>query len=141
VRLEPLDLPLDPEASYEGVLVLEEVQLNDLMARTGFADGVQLDARVSGRLPFVAGPDGVRFVGGRLAAVRPGRISIAREALVGMEAGGGGEDAPPGLVEDFAYQAMENLAFEELSATVNSLPEGRLGVVFRVRGRHDPPQR
>lgn len=141
VRLEPLDLPLDPDASYEGVLVLEEVQLNDLMARTGFGHSVDLDARVSGRLPFIAGPGGVTFIEGHLAAVRPGRISIAREALAGVEADGGGEEAPPGLVEDFAYQAMENLAFEELSATVNSLPEGRLGVLFRVRGRHDPPQR
>lgn len=141
LRLEPLDLPLDPDASYEGVLVLEEVQLNDLMARTGFANSVSLDARVSGQLPFIAGPSGVTFIEGRLAAVRPGRISIAREALAGVEAAGGGEEAPPGLVEDFAYQAMENLAFEELSATVNSLPEGRLGVLFRIRGRHDPPER
>jgi hypothetical protein len=36
---------------------------------------------------------------------------------------------------------MENLAFDILSAEVNSLDAGRLGVLFRIRGRHDPPQR
>ena len=44
-------------------------------------------------------------------------------------------------MQDLAYQAMENLSFDILSAQVNSLDEGRLGVLFRIRGRHDPPQR
>ena len=42
---------------------------------------------------------------------------------------------------EFAYQAMEHLAFDLLDAEVNSLPGGRLGVLFRVRGEHSPPQR
>src|SRR6185437_16723162 len=41
---------------------------------------------------------------------------------------------------DFAYQAMEDLAFSTLSASVDSRPDGRLGVVFHIVGRHDPPQ-
>src|SRR5205085_11369669 len=40
-----------------------------------------------------------------------------------------------------AYDAMENLAFTELGATINSLPNGRLGVLFHVKGRHDPPEK
>ena len=40
-----------------------------------------------------------------------------------------------------AYQAMENLSFDILSAEVNSLDEGRIGVLFHIRGRHDPPER
>jgi hypothetical protein len=40
-----------------------------------------------------------------------------------------------------AYQAMENLAFDTLTAEVNSLEAGRLGVLFHIKGRHDPPQR
>jgi hypothetical protein len=40
-----------------------------------------------------------------------------------------------------AYQAMEDLAFNEMGATVNSLPNGRLGVLFHIKGRHDPPQK
>ncbi len=47
---------------------------------------------------------------------------------------------PPNAVQDFAYQAMENLDFDVLEATINSLPEGRLGVLFTIRGRHAPPQ-
>ena len=35
---------------------------------------------------------------------------------------------------------MQNLAFDTLSAEVNSLPEGRIGVLFHIKGRHDPPQ-
>jgi len=36
---------------------------------------------------------------------------------------------------------MENLAFDVLTADVNSLDEGRVGVLFHIKGRHDPPER
>ena len=42
---------------------------------------------------------------------------------------------------EFAYQAMEHLAFDLLDAEVNSLPGGRLGVLFHIRGEHAPPER
>ena len=42
---------------------------------------------------------------------------------------------------DFAYQAMENLAFDHMDVTLNSLPGGRLGGLFHISGRHDPPKR
>ncbi len=142
IRIEPLAIPLDRTQPVTGVLVLENVQLGQLIAESGFGDKVDLDAVVSGRLPFVYDPvAGVRITGGSLQAVQPGRLSIQREALTGLEAGGGGEGVPPNTVQDLAYQAMENLAFDVLSAEVNSLDEGRLGVLFRIRGRHDPPQR
>ncbi len=141
VSIEPLEIPLDPSQGYEGVLVLENVQLGELISRSGFADRVSLDAVVSGRLPFVMGPDGVTFIDGQITATQPGRLSIGREALTGLQAEGGGEAVPPNAVQDFAYQAMENLSFDTLEATINSLPEGRLGVLFTIHGRHDPPQR
>jgi len=142
VRVEPFVVPLNPDEPISGVIVLENVQLGQVIAGSGFGDKVNLDAVVSGRLPFTSDPtNGVRIVGGSLAAVQPGRLSIAREALSGLEAGGGGEAVPPNTVQDLAYQAMENLSFDILSAEVNSLDEGRIGVLFRIRGRHDPPQR
>lgn len=142
IRLEPLAVPLDPNQPVIGVIVLENVQLGQVIAGSGFGQKVDLDAVVSGRLPFTADRvNGVRIAGGSLAAVQPGRLSIAREALTGLEAGGGGEAVPPNMVQDLAYQAMENLSFDILSAEVNSLDEGRIGVLFRIRGRHDPPVR
>ncbi len=142
IRLEPFAVPLDPNQPISGVIVLENVQLGQVIAGAGFGDRVNLDAVVSGRLPFTSDPvDGVRIAGGSLAAVQPGRLSIAREALSDLEAGGGGEAVPPNTVQDLAYQAMENLSFDILSAEVNSLDEGRISVLFRIRGRHDPPQR
>lgn len=137
--LEPVDIPFDPNESWEGVLILENVQLGDIFAASSFADAVQLDAVVSGRLPFVKGPNGITIVGGNVHAVQPGRLSIARAALSGMTAGGGGEAVPPNTVQDFAYQALEHLWFDDLDAELNSLPEGRLGVLFSIHGRHDPP--
>lgn len=140
VLVEPFSVPLD-RRPFSGVIVLERVQLGELIEGAGFGDKVDLDALVSGRLPFTYDPDtGVRITSGRLYADQPGRLSIQREALTGLEAGGGGA-VPPGTVEDLAYQAMENLAFDVLSADVNSLDEGRIGVLFRIVGRHDPPQR
>lgn len=142
IRVEPFALPLDRTQPFSGVIVLENVQLGEIIAGAGFGDMVALDAVVSGRLPFTSDPQaGIRITGGTLAAIRPGRLSIQREALSGLEAGGGGEGVPPNTVQDLAYQAMENLSFDILSAEVNSLPEGRIGVLFRIRGRHDPPVR
>jgi hypothetical protein len=142
IRVEPFAVPLDPNQPITGVIVLENVQLGQVIAGSGFGEKVNLDAVVSGRLPFTSDRvNGVRIAGGSLAAVQPGRLSIAREALSGIEAGGGGEAVPPNTVQDLAYQAMENLSFDILSAEVNSLDEGRIGVLFRIRGRHDPPVR
>ena len=36
---------------------------------------------------------------------------------------------------------MQDLAISDLSAEVNSLDGGRLGVRFHIHGRHDPPER
>lgn len=142
IRVEPFAVSLDPNQPISGVIALERVQLGQVIAGSGFGDKVNLDAVVSGRLPFTSDREnGVRIAGGSLAAVQPGRLSIAREALSGLEAGGGGEALPPNTIQDLAYQAMENLSFDILSADVNSLDEGRIGVLFRIRGRHDPPQR
>ena len=142
IRVEPFAVSLDPNQPITGVIVLENVQLGQVIAGSGFGDKVNLDAVVSGRLPFTSDRvNGVRIAGGSLAAVQPGRLSIAREALSGLEAGGGGDGVAPNTVQDLAYQAMENLSFDILSAEVNSLDEGRIGVLFRIRGRHDPPVR
>ena len=142
ISVEPLSIPLDPTKPFSGVIVLERVQLGEVVSDAGLDDKVELDAVVSGRLPFVSDPKaGVRITGGSLQAVQPGRLSIQREVLSDVSAGGAGDDVPPGTVEDLAYQAMENLAFDMLTAEVNSLDGGRASVVFHIKGRHDPPQR
>lgn len=141
LSVEPFSVPLDPTQVVSGVIVLDRVQLGDLIAGSGFGDKVNLDAVVSGRVPFTFQRGvGLRITDGRLGAVQPGRLSIQREALSGLEAGGGGDGVPPNTVQDLAYQAMENLSFDLLDAEVNSLGEGRLGVLFHIRGRHDPPE-
>lgn len=142
VSVEPFVVPLDPSQAYGGVVVLDRVQLGDVVADSGFADKVLLDAVVSGRLPFTMDPKaGLTIQSGTLGAVQPGRLSIQREVLTDVNAGGGGEEVPPSMVEDLAYQAMENLAFDTLSADVNSLDGGRVSVLFHIRGRHEPPRR
>ncbi|WP_300579180.1 YdbH domain-containing protein [Phenylobacterium sp.] len=157
IRIAPMSIPLDQTQSWRGELVIEAVQLSEFVEATPFADRVDLDAVVSGRLPFVIGPDGITFIQGKLTAIAPGRLSIRREALTQVDATGGaatasaeglGDQAVPvaqadqaNAAVDFAYQAMEHLAFDLLDAEVNSLPGGRLGVLFKIRGEHSPPQR
>jgi hypothetical protein len=100
---------------------------------------MSVQARIDGAVPFTVGPEGVRFVDGRVAANAPGRMSIKRETLttsVGTVEG----QAPPNAVQDFAYQALEHLAFERLEGVVNSRPMGRLGVLLHLVGANDPPQ-
>jgi hypothetical protein len=140
IRILPFALPLTPNTPWSGVLVLEHVQLGDLVAGTGLRDKVMLDAVVDGSLPFQVDADGdVTIADGALGAIQPGRLSIPREALSGVEAGGGSDEVPPNVVQDLAYQAMENLSFTTLSANVNSARQGRLAVVFHIIGEHQPP--
>jgi hypothetical protein len=133
ISLEPTTAPLAPGARVTGVLVLDKVHLGDVIAASSLADAVKLDAAVDGRIPFQLGPAGPSIQQGRLAAVGSGRLSIARKALATA--------GQPGLAQDLAYQAMENLAFDQMDASLNSLPGERLGVLFHIKGRHDPPQR
>jgi len=141
VRVEPFTVPLDLAQGFSGVIILERVQLGEVVANSGFADKVSMDAVVSGRLPYTYDPvRGVRVSGGTLEAVQPGKLSISREVLTGVETGEVGEGVPPNTVQDLAYQAMEHLAFDILSAQVNSLDEGRVGIIFRIKGQHQPPQ-
>jgi hypothetical protein len=140
--LEPLSLPLEPGRPFSGVLRLDRIQLGDLISATGLHDKLMLDAVISGRLPFTWTPGkGATIQGGGVYSVQPGRLSLRREALDGLETAGGGGDVPPNVVQDMAYQAMENLAFEELTASLDSLDGGRLAARFHVLGRHDPPER
>jgi hypothetical protein len=142
VLIDSLEIPLTPGAAIRGVLTFEGVQLHDLVEASPFGDKVELDAKVSGRVPFEADGSRVRITGGELKADQPGRISIDRAALTGVQADGAAP-APVATANDtftdFAYQAMENLAFDQLDAAISSHEDGRLGVLFHIKGRHDPP--
>lgn len=152
VRVGKLDVPFDPKTSWSGQVDLTGVQVDGLVKASPFGDKVSLDARLSGKLPFTVTPQGVRITGGELHAVQPGTLSIQRAALTGVQAQtevgtdvpGVPKEKPVGpsenLVADFAYQALEHLAFETLAAQVDSLPQGRLGVNFQIKGEFKPPQ-
>jgi hypothetical protein len=145
ISIEPFNIPLTPGEAWGGVILVDQVQLNELMKSAKLQEKAELDAVVSGRLPFTYAADtGWRITGGVLNAVRPGRLSIQPEVFDDLAAGGGAADGaalPPNTMQDLAYQAMQDLAISDLSAEVNSLDGGRLGVRFHIHGRHDPPER
>ncbi|MBU4434289.1 MAG: YdbH domain-containing protein [Alphaproteobacteria bacterium] len=142
VSIEPIDVSLDPQKPIRGVIVVEHLDLGELIAASSLVEKVQLNAVVDGRLPFEYGPKGFRFLDGHIGAIQPGRLSIARAALSNVQAGEAaapGAPAPPvNAIQDFAYQAMENLAFDTLEAGVNSTDQGRLAILFHIKGEHDP---
>lgn len=148
LRITDLSVPFDPKAPIAGALLLDGVQLHDLVKASPFADRVDLDARVSGRIPFEALGGKVSIAGGELHAITPGRLSISRTALTSVSAQGSvqapaqadAQIASNDTFTDFAYQALENLAFEKLDAKVETRPDGRLGVLFHIIGYHDPPK-
>ncbi|MCC7267112.1 MAG: YdbH domain-containing protein [Caulobacteraceae bacterium] len=140
VLLDPMSVAL-PAGTTEGVLTLDDVDLNQVVAATNLSEKIRLNAVVDGRLPFSFGPQGLRVANGRLTSVHPGRVYINRDILGGVSAESSPGAPPPqsvNAIQDFAYQAMENLAFETLTAEVSSRDEGRLGLVFQIKGRHDP---
>ncbi|MDR6626781.1 YdbH domain-containing protein [Caulobacter segnis] len=145
ISIEPTDVPLGVDKTISGVIVVEHLDLGELLAASSLADKVKIQAVVDGRLPFTFGPAGLRFQQGKISAIQPGRLEISRAALSNVAASPadapGAPPAPPAQVnaiQDFAYQAMENLAFDQLEAGVNSTDKGRLGILFHIKGQHDP---
>lgn len=145
VSIEPTNVPLGVDKTISGVVVVEHLDLGELIAASSLAEKVKVQAVVDGRLPFTFGPEGLRFQDGKISAIQPGRLEISRAALSNVAASpNDAPGAPPAqpaqvnAIQDFAYQAMENLAFDQLEAGVNSTDKGRLGILFHIKGRHDP---
>jgi len=140
VSLDPLTYSFAPGATTQSTLHLEHIDLNPLLIAAGLGDKVKVSSRIGGILPFTFGPDGLRFAKWHIAAESPGRMSIQRTALTGAVGTSAAGAAQANAVQDFAYQALENLSFSELNGDVNSRPMGRLGVLFHIKGQNDPPQ-
>ena len=138
--LDPMTYSFAPGSTSRGTLRLQNINAQALVEVAGLTDRMSIQAHIDGAIPFTLGPEGVRFADGRVAANAPGRLSIKREALTASVGTGGTAQAPPNAVQDFAYQALEHLAFERLEGVVNSQPMGRLGVLLHLVGQNDPPQ-
>jgi hypothetical protein len=145
ISIEPIEVPLGLDKTLSGTIVIEHLDLGEVIAASSLAEKVKVQAVVDGRLPFTFGPEGLRFHEGRIIAIQPGRVELSRAALTGVAASpADSPGAPPpapaqvNAIQDFAYQAMENLAFDQLEAGVNSTDNGRLGVLFHIKGQHDP---
>src|SRR5205823_2960709 len=123
-----------------GAQDLQNVDLAPLLVAARLGERVKVAARIGGVVPFTYGPQGLRFANGHVAAEGPGRLSIQRQALVAAVGIGDAAQPAPNAVQDFAYQALENLSFDQLSGDVNSRPMGRLGLLLHIKGRHDPAQ-
>lgn len=134
LKLGAVNLDFSKPLQVKSEAQLDAISLAPLVAASSLGDKVKLEGKVSGSLPFTYGPEGLRIIDGHLRALGPGRITI--DPSVWTQGGTLGVNA----IQDMAYQAMENLAFEELSADVNSVAGGRLQVVFHIKGRNDPPK-
>ena len=126
--------PADPGKITDDA-IFQSISLQSLIAASNLAGKVRLEGKISGHIPFAMGPDGIRITKGAIAADGPGRLSVNRSVWAQGDAA-----INSNAVQDFAYQALENLSFDQLSGEVNSLPMGRLGMLLHIKGRHDPAQ-
>jgi hypothetical protein len=139
VSLDPLDLPFARNVPLNGVVRLDEIDITALIDHFNLADKLTMQAHLDGVIPFSLTDGVLRLDKGHVFATGPGRLSIRREALSGAVASAPGAPPTAGGVQDIAYQALENLAFDKLEADIASQPMGRLGVLFRINGFNDPP--
>jgi hypothetical protein len=123
----------DPN-NITGAADLNSIALGSLVTASNLGSKLKLEGKVSGHIPFKLTPEGFRIEKGRIAADGPGRLSIDRS----MWNQGGAVAA--NAVQDFAYQALENLAYDQMSADLNSIAGGRLQILFHIKGRSDPPK-
>jgi len=135
VALGAINISLADPGHVAGAAQLTAIALNSLLTASNLGNKVKLDGKVSGRIPFTMGPEGFRITNGRIAADGPGRLSVDRSMWAQGEAA-----LSSNAVQDFAYQALEHLAFDQMSAELNSVANGRLQIVFHIKGKSDPPK-
>ena len=133
--LGAITLSLSNPGTVAGAADIKGVSLNSLVTASNLGSKLKLQGKISGHIPFEMGPQGFRIANGRVAADGPGRLSVDRSLWTQGEAA-----ISSNAVQDFAYQALENLAFEQMSAELNSLANGRLQIVFHIKGKSDPPK-
>ena len=128
---------LDPAnpASITGTAHLSSIALASLITATNMSGKIKLDGKISGQLPFTATPEGIHIAKGHVASDGPGHLSVDRS----LWAQDGAVSA--NAVQDFAYQALEHLSYDQLSADLNSAAGGRLQILFHIKGHSDPPQK
>lgn len=122
----------NPKA-ISGAAQLSGISLAALVSASNLGGRVKMEGKVSGTVPFTSGPEGIRITNGRIAADGPGRLAIDRTLWTKGE-------PSANAVQDFAYQALENMAFDSLTADLNSVANGRLQIVFHIKGKSDPPK-
>lgn len=132
--LAPITVSLAERSSTDGVLHLNQLDLEPLLSASNLADKIKTDVVVSGAIPFRIGLNGITFTQGQLASVGGGHLSIDPSLWSGNQG-----SAQDNAVRSFAYQALQHLKIDTLEASVNSLPGGRLGLILHIKGHNDPP--
>lgn len=127
-------LKLDDPQHLSGTVLFANVSLQSLIAASNLSGKVKTVGTISGAIPFTLTPEGFRIVDGHIAADHAGRLSLNRSLWAQGDAA-----ISSNAVQDFAYQALENLAFDKLTADLKSVPGGRLQIVFHLVGKSDPP--
>ncbi len=135
VSLGAIALSLSSPGKTAGTAQLKSIALDSLVAASNLDAKVKLEGKVSGNIPFDVGPEGFRITDGKITADGPGRLSINRALWHQGDAA-----LSSNAVQEFAYQALEYLAFDEMSARLNSVEGGRLKILFHIKGKSDPPQ-
>jgi hypothetical protein len=133
--LGPLAISVANPGQITGSADIKSVSLNALVTTSNLGSKVKVAGKVSGHIPFALTPDGFRITNGHLAADGPGRLSVDRSLWAQGEAA-----ISSNAVQDFAYQALETLAFDQMTADLNSVANGRLQIIFHIKGKSDPPK-
>lgn len=117
-----------------GTATLTSIALGSLVTASNLGERVKLEGKISGTIPFQVTPEGVRITKGHISSDGPGRLSINRSLW------NQGGTVSVNAVQDFAYQALEHLAYDEMTAELNSIANGRLSILFKIKGKSDPPK-
>jgi hypothetical protein len=133
IIIDPVTIALDPRAALKCTVRLQDIDLNTLIAASSLADRITLDVHVSGSIPVAYSPGSLTITAGSVFSTGPGHLAISRNIWSSAAS------AKTNAVGDFAYQALEHLAVEEMDGTVNTLSGARVGLKLHIKGRHDPP--
>lgn len=162
VVLEPTHVYFDGKTPISGVVTFNGLDFGKIIAVTDLGKSLTFQGNLSGRLPFTLDQGHITIDQGTMDSDAPGKISVLRTAVSGVQATGSvTSDAPPVTAavaqknaeaaaaadpafnpfQDLAFQAMEHVTFDKIDARLNSKEGGILNTNFHIKGYYDPPQK
>ncbi|TQV85252.1 hypothetical protein FKG94_03445 [Exilibacterium tricleocarpae] len=115
------------QGDTNAVVAIDNIDLGELVRLTASED-ISASGKVSGKLPFVIGPDGLRMEQGQLGALQPGGVLAYHPDPQTLQA------IAENPTTKFAYDVLSNYHYSTLDTQIRYQPDGWMVLANRMYG-------